>query len=347
MATYEKRSWETINLPPVSGNTYFRILDHSVSTDPSEETIGVIYDGLVLDGFGIQNLDEILSQYVKPTPIVFNTSVQQDNGSHSTFYIYYTQDDWSTWTYDTVIITYDWSYESASRAVLSDPIINLVDNRQFFLYTIKAGTPDTQTTVTMKIDGITVFTQQISGYTYYNFVTDMNSQTYPGEFTYAYSYDFFVDRTVPIEGVNKITIGPSIYYVTNTCYKYCLYYLNQYGGCDSLLFRGRELKTDDLSRLSYKKNYVAQSTDFHKVDYLTTLQERWSLNTSFLDNIESSKMINLMASNKIYIHDLETGHIAPVNITNSNCEHKTYANQGRKMATYNIEVSASQPKYRV
>ena len=347
MAIYEKRSWETLNLPAVSGDTYFRILDHSVNTDPSEETTGVIYDGLVLDGFGIQNLNEILSQYVNPTPIVFSTSVQQDNGSHSTFYIYYTQDDWSTWTYDTVIITYDWSYENVSRSVLSDPIINLVDNRQFFLYTIKPGSPDIINTITMKIGDITVFTQQISGYTYYNFVADMNSQTYPGEFTYAYSYDFFVDRTVPIEGVNKITIGPSLYYVTNTCYKYCLYYLNQYGGWDSLLFRGRELQTDDLSRLSYKKNYVAQSTDFHKVDYLTTLQERWSLNTSFLDNIESSKMINLMASNKIYIHDLDTGHISPVNITNSNCEHKTYANQGRKMATYTIEVSASQPKYRI
>jgi hypothetical protein len=222
-----------------------------------------------------------------------------------------------------------------------------VDNRQFFVYTIKAGTPDTQTTITMKIGNIVVTSFQISGYTYYNFVQDLSTSTYPGEFTYAYSYDFFVDKTVPIDGVNKITVGPSTYYVTNTCYKYCLYYLNQYGGWDSLLFRGRELKTDDLARLSYKKNYVAGSTDFHKVDYLTTIQEKWALNTSFLDDTESSKMINLMASNKIFIHDLEEGYIAPVNITNSNCEHKNYKNQGRKMATYNIEVSASQPKYRI
>ncbi len=347
MAIYEKRSWETLNLPPVSGDTYFRILDHSVNTNPSEETNGVIYDGLVLDGFGIQNLDEIISQYVKPTPIVFSTSVQTDTGSHFRFYIYYTQDNWTTWTYDIVIITYDWSYESVSRAVLSDPIINLIDNRQFFLYTIRAESSDIQATVTMKIDNTTVLSQEISGYTYYNFVADMSTQTYTGEFTYAYSYDFFVYDSIPITGVHTITVGPSVYYVTNTCYKYCLYYLNQYGGWDSLLFRGRELKTDDLSRLSYKKNYVAQSTDFHKVDYLTTLQEKWSLNTSFLNDIESSKMINLMASNKIYIHDLETGHIAPVNITNSNCEHKNYKNQGRKMATYTIEVSASQPKYRI
>lgn len=347
MATYEKKSWETLNLPPVSGDTYFRILDHSVNTDPSEETSGVIYDGLILDGFGIQNLNEILSQYVNPTPISFISQLQPDNASHYTFYIYYTQDDWQTWTNDFVIINYDWSYTNDARSVLSDPIINLVDNRQFFVYTIKAGTPDTQTTITMRIGSIVVTSFQVSGYTYYNLVQDLSTSTYPGEFTYAYSYDFFVNRTVPIDGVNKITIGPSTYYVTNTCYRYCIYYLNQYGGWDSLLFRGRELKTDDLSRLSYKKNYVAGSTDFHKVDYLTTIQERWSLNTSFLDDIESSKMINLMASNKIFIHDLEEGYIAPVNITNSNCEHKNYRNQGRKMATYNIEVSASQPKYRI
>lgn len=348
MATYEKKSWETLNLPAVSGDTYFRILDHSVNTDPSAETSGVIYDGLILDGFGIQNLNDILSQYVNPTPISFMSALQPDNSSNSTFYIYYTQDDWQTWTNDTVIIVYDWSYKpNYNRSVLSDPIVNLVDNRQFFVYTIKAGSPDVVNTITMKIGDIVATSFQISGYTYYNLVQDLSTSTYPGEFSYAYSYDFFVDRTVPIDGVNKITIGPSTYYVTNTCYKYCLYYLNQYGGWDSLLFRGRELQTDDLSRLSYKKNYVAGSTDFHKVDYLTTIQEKWSLNTSFLDNEESSKMINLMASNKIFIHDLEEGYVAPVNITNSECEHKNYKNQGRKMATYNIEVSASQPKYRI
>lgn len=344
--TYEFKTWETINLPAVSGDTYFIVYDHQTST-PGDDLSGIIYSGLVLDGFSIQNLNEILSQYIHPTTIVFDSSLYPDTASNKRFWVYYTQDDWETSTYDLIDLIYDWSYTEGSRAVLSDPIINLLDNRQFFLYTIKAGSPDTQTTVTMKIGDITVLSFQISGYTYYNVVEDLSQQLYPGEFTYAYSYDFFVDRTVPIEGVNTITIGPSTYYVTNTCYRYCLYYLNQYGGWDSLLFRGRELKTDDLTRFSYKKNYVANSTDFCKVDYLTTIAERWSLNTSFLADNESDKMINLMASNTIFIHDLETGHIAPVNITNSSCEHKNYRNQNRKMSTYNIEVAASQPKYRV
>lgn len=352
MATYEIKSWQTLNLPPVSGDTFFRILDHQVSgTDPSLETTGVIYDGLILNGFGIQNLNEILSQYVKPTPIQFNTSLQLDNTSHSYFYIYYTQNDWFDWeappySPDTVIITYDWSYTNDSRAVLSDPIINLVDNRQFFVYTIKAGTPDVSQTIQFKIGNNLIDSFTISGYTYFNYIYNLLNGTYPGQFSYAYSYDFFVDNNVPLD-LTKITIGPSTYYVANTCYRYCIYYLNQYGGWDSILFRGRELKTSELDRFSYKKNYIAGSTDFHKVDYLTKIQESWSLNTSFLNDIESSKMINLMASNKLYIHDLELGYIAPVNITNSNCELKNYRNQGRKMATYNIEVSASQPKYRV
>lgn len=347
MATYEYKTWETINLPAVSGDTHFIIYDHT-TTNPGDDLTGIVYSGMVLDGYRIQNLNEILSQYVNPTPIVFSSSVQPDNESHSKFYIYYTQDDWSNYTSDTIILTYDWSYSSSSRVVLSDPITNLLDYRQFLMYTIKAGTPDVSTSITVSLEGTQIDSFTISGYTYYNYIKNLSGLSYSGEFSYAYSYDFFVDQNIIIPGTyNTLTIGPSKYVVTNTCYKYCLYYQNQYGGWDSLLFRGREIQKDNLSRLSYKKNYVAQSTDFNKVDYLTTISESWELNTSYLDDSESSKMINLLGSNRIYLHDLNSGKITPVNVTNSVCEHKTYKNQGRKMASYIVEVYASQPKYRV
>ena len=348
MATYEKKSWESINLPPVSGDTTFRILDH-ISTDPENEVNGVIYDGRIISGFGIQNLNEIISQYCNPSTIDFSTNgLQPNDSSTATFYIYYTQDAWSTFTNDIVIIQYDWSYENYSKSILSDPISNILDYRQFFVYTLKTGTPDVQANVQVNLEQTLIDSFQIGGYTYYNYLLDLQSLTYPAEFTYAYSYDYFVDKVAPEPNTyNTLTIGVSKYLVTNTCYKYCIYYLNKYGGWDSLLFRGREIQTDNLERLSYKKNYVAQSMDFHKVDYLTTINEKWSLNTSFLDDTQSEKMINLMASNRMFIHNLETGKILPANITNSICEHKNCKNQGRKMATYNIEVEASQPKYRI
>lgn len=331
MEVYEYKSWQTINLPAVSGDTWFRILDHYVSTNPDSVLTGVIYDGLVLDGFGIQNLNEILSQYVIPSDITFTSSVQTDNSTHFIFYIYYTQDDWLTWTYDQIIITYDWSYETRAQAVLSEPIVNTVDYRQFFLYSVKPATPDVQQIILVTINNTQIDSFQISGYTCYNYVYDLND------------YDF-----TNIDSTNyTLRIGGSFYSVKNTCNKYCIYYLNQYGGWDSMLFNGRELESDNLSRLSYKKNYIANSLDFNKVDYLTTLNETWSLNTSYLTDIQSSKMINLMGSNRLYIHDLETGKITPINITNSKCERKTYKNQGRKMSVYTIEVASSQPKYRV
>lgn len=347
MATYEYRTWQTINLPVVSGDTHFIIYDHTTST-PGDDLTGIIYSGMVVDGYRIQNLNEILSQYVIPSTISFTSGLQPDDSISSKFYVYYTQDDWSTSTYDTIILNYDWSYSTDSRSTLSYPITDLLDYRQFLLYSLKTGSPDVSTTINVKLENRLIDSFEISGYTYYNYVKDLSELTYPGEFSYAYSYDFLVDRSTMLPGTyNTITIGSSKYIVTNTCYRYCLYYQNQYGGWDSLLFRGKELQKDNLSRLSYKKNYVAQSTDFNKVDYLTEIGESWELSTSYLDDTESSKMINLLAANRMYLHDLSTGKITPVNVTNSFCEHKTYKNQGRKMASYIVTVAASQPKYRV
>lgn len=349
--TYEYYSWETINLPIVSGDTQFIIYDHQLSSGdtPLTDITGIIYSGMIVDGYRLQNLNEILSQYVTGYDIQFETSLQTDSNSSKRFYIYYTQDSWNTMTYDIVIIIYNWSYEEFTGSILSDPISKFVDYRQFFLYTLKAGSPDVSASINVKLNGNLIDTFTVTGYDYYNYVYDLSTiDNWPGEFSYAYSYDFFVDSEHLIPGTYvTLTIGASTYYVVSTCYKYCLHYLNQRGGWDSMLFRGIELQTDDIKRLSYKKNYVSQSLDFNKVDYLTTISEKWDLNTSFMTDRESGKMMNLMASNKIYLQDLETSKIVPVNITNSSCEHKNYKNQGRKMSTYKITVSASQPKYRI
>lgn len=346
--TYEFLSWQTINLPAVSGDTSFIIYDHTTST-PGTDVSGIVYSGLVLDGYSLNNLDEILSQYVFPQEISFSSSghTQVDSTMYKHFYIYYSIDDWTTYTSDTVIITYDWSYNSNPKSNLSDPIINLLDARQFVVWSKKPASPDISQNILVTLNGRLEESFTITGYNTWNYVAQLNSFTYQGEFTYAYSYDYFVDSNLPVGDFAVLQIGNQKYYVALTCNRYCLYYLNQYGGWDSLLFAGSEKQSDNLSRLSYKKNYVSQSLDFHKVDYLTTIGETWSLNTSYLDDSQSLKMINVLASNKLYLHDLVENKIIPVNITNSVCEHKTWKNQGRKLSVYTLEVAASQNKYRV
>lgn len=346
MATYTYKSWQTINLPTVSVDTYFRILDHT-STSPQEEVEGILYDGLILGGFYIQNLNEILSQYVNPNSITFESSLQENSDAIKSFYIYYTSDNWQTFTSDAVNIIYDWSYETDMRIELSAPISNLLDVRQYLLYTVHPLR--FQLSLIARTGNIVqdsyVLDKSIN-YNYVKYLPDIDE--WPGEFNFDYSYDYFVTSNSLIPGTfAEFTIGIDKFIVAHTCYRYCIYYFNQYGGWDSILFAGKTIQNDNLSRLSYKKNYVAASTEFNKVNYLTTIQENWQLNTSFLDDLRSQKMINMMASNCLYLHDLEENKIIPINITNSRCEHKTYKNQGRKLYTYTIEVSASQPKYRI
>lgn len=346
MASYSYKSWQTINLPVVSESTYFRILDHQ-SQNPETETTGVIYDGFIISGYYIQNLNEILSQYVKPYEIYFTSALQTDSTSERTFYIYYTNDGWNTTTMDDVTISYDWSYDNSTHEVLSDPIFDLVDIRQYLLYSFHPI--ETPYNFSVRIDNVPIDSYTIEDNLHYHYVKKLSDiDTFPGEFTYAYSYAFFVTRnSLSLENTANIYVGPRKYIIAHTCYRYCLYYLNQNGGWDSLLFQGKVIQQDNLSRLSYKKNYYAGSLDFNKVDYLTTIQESWQLNTSFLDDPHSEKMINLLASNKIFLHDLDEDKIIPVNMATQKCEHKTYKNQGRKLYTYTVEVNSSQPKYRI
>lgn len=336
--TYNFYTFQTINLPTVAEDTYFLIFDHPFSGEDPSEDYSYMYSGYVLAGNSIKNLNEILSQYVKPREISFSlaTFIQQDSSLRKTFYVYSTtpEEDWETYTQDNIVLTYFWDYdydfEYDTRLIyMSDPILPMVDNRQFIMNTRRATSFDVTETITITIDGEWNGQYSAYGFTAYNYIRDAATLN--------------VNEPGHILG-----IGSQNYeIITDGCFNYCLYYLNQYGGWDTLLFRGKELQTDNINRLSYKKDYVVNSLDFHKVDYLTKINSKWTLNTSYLDDLQSSKMINVIGSNRLYLHDLESGRIMPVNITNATCDHKTYKNQGRKMSVYNLEVSASQEKYRI
>lgn len=358
--TYEYLSWQTINIPvPTSlsqySNVYFVILHRPVTSGhtPNTEYNYMIYSGIISKISGkLQNIDDILSQYVKPAYVPLEDGLYTDPQMYFTFYIYYSgSPSWSSWEYDTVIMTYDWSYDTTPKAQLSDPINNLLDYRQLLVFSIKPSTPDVSQTITVNLEGTQIDQFTITGYTTYNYFKDLTQLTYPAEFNYDYSYDFFIDSSTPVGEYATLYINNRPYYIAATCNRYCLYYLNQNGGWDSLLVKGTSLQTDDISRMSYRQNFIAGTgaslMRFNKIDYLTTIQEAWQLNTSYLDDTQSSKMINLLASNRIYLHDFIENTIKPVNIVNSNCEHKTIKNQGRRFATYTIEVEYSQPKYRI
>lgn len=358
MATYTYNAWETMNLPVVSGDTYFRILRQSSST-PGETTIGVVFDGLILDGQRLTNLNEIISPYVKTDNLYFPTgtdisSLTGDDEQNASFYIYYTQNDWQTYTYDVIQVTYNWTYETSLPYLRSYHPINILDYRQYFILSLKNAFGSTSDIVSVNLENTNVDSFEISDATIWTYMLRLDQLTYPGAFSYAYSYDYDVDRTFMLPGTyNKFYVSDDertfshTYYVTNTCYKYALYYLNDMGGWDYMLFLGRELKKDDIKRLQYKKNYTAQSFDWGKVNYLAQINEKWELNTSFMNDTQSENLQPLFHSNKMFLQDLTNGKLIPVNITNTNVEHKTFKNQGRKLYTYTINLESAQDKFSI
>lgn len=119
---------------------------------------------------------------------------------------------------------------------------------------------------------------------------------------------------------------------------YALYYVNAYGGWDSLAIRGNAVQTDKIQSQTYK------SKTNGKVKYLNQITPSWSLNTDSMS--DGSKMHHLLESTQVYLHNLETDEIIPVVITDTSCVYKTYSNQGNTRFHYTINVEAANYKIR-
>lgn len=362
MATYTYNAWETINLPPVSGNTYFRVSRQSLS-NPGTATNGIIYDGLILDGLQLKNLNEVVSPYVRTEEITFPVSsvLIQDDEQIPNFFVYYSSnppgDTWisGTTSYDIINVKYNWSYETDIPFLRSYRPINLLDYRQYLVLSLKdISSPGSENNVSVSLDNRIKDSFSLADGSIWHYLLNLNSLTYNGAFSFAYSYDFDVTRQGMVPGTySKLSISDDdrtfsySYNITNTCYKYALYYLNDIGGWDYMLFGGRELQRDDIKRLQYKKEYVSQALDWGRKNYLTQINEKWELNTSYVNDETSRKLQPLFSSNKIILQDLETSKLIPVNITNASVEHKTYRNQGRKLYSYTINIENSQDKFSI
>lgn len=341
MADFNFKCWETMNVEDwyfPSSDVNFIILDHE-SEAPYEDA-NILYSGVkpsILTNF--QNLENILAPKLELTtfpdgyyPVLFGENRKK------TFYLYEsaTYDDWSYFETITIDVEYDWSYieNRAYTSDLSDPIEYKVDPRQYLTWTCRQTVPGTQENIEVDVNGVNVFwiamTQETEQYTLHLLTGDYAGYTEGTEIT--------INDRINLE-------------LTNMCNDYCIYYLNDMGGWDWLLLKEKTLKKDKLNRLSYKGQYTQQNLypykRRNKNTYTTIINENWEMSTGWLNDIQSSKMHNLLESNQVVLHNLSTGILTPVLVTNSNVDYKTYKNQGRKLYSYTIELESSNPKYRL
>ena len=147
--------------------------------------------------------------------------------------------------------------------------------------------------------------------------------------------------------VKSLTIGNKEFKVVNKCHKYVLYYINAYGGWDSLLIEGNYSELDNLTRYTRETEYDNRNIQNRGVhNYVNEITKSFTLHTSWLSDVESAQMHHLLNSTDVYLGDLASGQIIPVILTDTQTEYKTYKGNGGRLVNYAINVSLAYNRVR-
>lgn len=132
----------------------------------------------------------------------------------------------------------------------------------------------------------------------------------------------------------------------DTCKRYCLYYRNAYGGYDSLLLDGA-VRSEEYTRATIGRkvdNNIAGYRD--TFDYRNDIAEGWVLRVNGLKDEEAARMPQLVGSVDVWLCDLNTGVLTPLVLTDTQCEVKTFRNQGGRRLDYTLTARTAQRRER-
>lgn len=250
------------------------------------------------------------------------------------------------WEYvDDVSFINDWSYDNSynpSTMGMAFPINGRIDARQWLTFTAYNASSVTAT-LTFK-DGTTA------------------QVIIPVEISADFSDDFNVDfaRSVRSAGsgtavfdlsawddVAKVTINGKTWDVVTDCKEWVLYYVNAFGGWDSLLIEGNSSEVDNLTRYTREMEYDNRSTlNRGRQNFVNEISKSYTLHTSWLSDAESLRMHHLLNSTDVYLFNINSGEMIPVTLSNTTTEHKTYKSNGNRLVNYSIDVTIAQDRIR-
>ena len=129
----------------------------------------------------------------------------------------------------------------------------------------------------------------------------------------------------------------------NSCGDYALYYTNRKGGIDALLIEGLVREKDAFTTYEYER-FVTTADRSHKgeaVKYMNLIEKSFELNTLWLSDIQAKTLArHLLSSNNVILHNLKTGELMPVVITDAEAEYKKFRNE-KKLISYTISVKCA------
>lgn len=239
----------------------------------------------------------------------------------------------------------DWSFNPAYDVNvdgLSFPIDGALSPLQYVLFTAY-DVADVTATFTYT-DG-TTDTQTISLSVTADFDASFNhdfarSLRASGSGTAAFRLaDYENGKTIKSVNINGVDFD-----VLNDCdYRYVLYYLNQYGGWDSLLVRGISTRADALERSTVDYDYDNRGVmNRGRKDYAVDITRKYTLRTHLLTDAQAERMPNLLESTDVYLHDTLTGEIRPAVLTGNDVAFQSFRGNGGAFPQYTIEAEIAQ-----
>lgn len=247
----------------------------------------------------------------------------------------------------TITFYNDWSYDSSFNSgtmPLAHPVTGVVDPRQLLFFTVLPGVSSLSATLyfangTSSVVPLTIYA---SG----DFNGDFNA-----DFNVAGSGEggtAILDlSTYTNPQVVRVVIDNVEYVVKKECKEYAMFYVNAYGGWDSLVLDGYTTLKDDLVRYTMQSDYDnSDSSARGRKDYAIEVTPSWVLRTGWLSDVESLKMHNLLNSPEVYICDLATKKFTPVLLTDMQNQRKTFRGNGRQVNMYSFNASLAQQRYR-
>lgn len=263
------------------------------------------------DGRIIVRVSDIIRDTLSPQmPISLEDGITIENEAYNTVVLSVNQTP-----IHTITMFLDNSFERESifdetALLLSEPVTGVLDPRQRLIFNVGY------------YDGFPMVT--------------VNGQQYAYDETYSYNVMFNTEMptgntvNINVDGTNtSYTIQPS-------SADYCLYYVNEKGGYDSILLNHKVTKKTVNTPVNYKKYGNNTTTNHQKMKLVNDSVITMEFVTGWLKDNQTERIHNIFNTTSAFLHDLNTDKIIPVNISTNQYSQMTMRSNGKKFVNFTI-----------
>ncbi|MCM1503392.1 MAG: hypothetical protein NC115_12130 [Bacteroidales bacterium] len=312
----------------------------------------VIYTGLAYRQPGQENLkvriNDICADYILRMASSLDDSVE----TSSLRFTIMNQDTSPSTVVDSVTFVWDWSYIDGrnfdSHRVLSAPVSAVIppngSPHVISIYTymmpefklpVKIGYRD-GTSRSVSLEPLT----KAEAMDAYEFAFRL-----PVGPPYVKNYDLNVDEYNDVEYIEIFPNTPQYtqrYVRGNSCPEYALYYLNAFGGWDCLVLNGRTSLQMDITRNSFTREYDNRTrSERGTVNFMNEVSGTFTLRTGWMTEEGAANIWHLVGSTDVMLRSMSTGEWTPLVLDATSVKMKTYAGEGRKLISYELQATSA------